>query len=272
MNCKIDDVNIYYEDIGQGKPIIMIHGYSTDHRLMTECMEPIMQEHREYRRIYIDLPGMGQSGYADWIDSTDDILNIVLKFIDTIIPNSHFLLAGESYGGYISRGIIYKRKELIDGVLFICPVIIAESQQRNRPPHSALIQDQKFLSSLPSDEVKKFQKCFVVQNAETYRRYKAEIQSGIYLAHHEFLHKIKQKYSFSFNVDQKKYAEFYEPTLFLLGHQDSCVGYQDAWNVIENYPRATFAILDIAGHNLQIEQVKLFQYLVNDWITRTEQN
>ncbi len=42
MECKIKDISINYEIIGNGKPIIMLHGYSVDHRLMRGCMEPIL--------------------------------------------------------------------------------------------------------------------------------------------------------------------------------------------------------------------------------------
>ena len=30
----------------------------------------------------------------------------------------------------------------------------------------------------------------------------------------------------------------------LLGRQDSSVGYKDAWSILDNYPRGTFAVLD----------------------------
>lgn len=39
MECKVKNIPIYYEVIGQGKPIVMIHGYTPDHRLMKGCME-----------------------------------------------------------------------------------------------------------------------------------------------------------------------------------------------------------------------------------------
>ena len=62
--------------------------------------------------------------------------------------------------------------------------------------------------------------------------------------------------------------KFNKPTLILLGRQDSSVGYKDAWSILDNYPRATFAVLDKAGHNLQIEQVEVFNSLVNEWLVR----
>ena len=39
-------------------------------------------------------------------------------------------------------------------------------------------------------------------------------------------------------------------------------------DVLENYPRETFAVLDGAGHNLQIEKDQVFTALVRDWLNR----
>ena len=76
---------------------------------------------------------------------------------------------------------------------------------------------------------------------------------------------------FSFDVD-KLNNKFDKPTLILLGRQDNCVGYKDAWNILENFPRATFAVLDRAGHSLQIEQEELFNSLINEWLVRVNES
>lgn len=36
----------------------------------------------------------------------------------------------------------------------------------------------------------------------------------------------------------------------------------------EGYPRCTFAVLDMAGHAMQIEQDRLFGALVHEWLDR----
>ncbi len=59
MICRIKDAEIYYEIIGEGKPVIIIHGCAPDHRLMQRCMESVFEKYKGYQRIYIDLPGMG---------------------------------------------------------------------------------------------------------------------------------------------------------------------------------------------------------------------
>ena len=156
MKCKIKNIFINYKIIGNGKPIIMLHGYNVDHRLMVGCMEPIFNDKIGYKRIYIDLPGMGQSESAEWIIDSDIMLDIVISFIDKIIPNENFLLAGESYGGYLARGVIYKMAARVDGVLLICPVIVADYNKRNVPEHIVLVKDSKLLAKLTPEVAEGF--------------------------------------------------------------------------------------------------------------------
>ncbi len=41
--------------------------------------------------------------------------------------------------------------------------------------------------------------------------------------------------------------------------------------VVRNYPRGTFAVLDRAGHGLEVEQEKVFNCLVDEWLDRVEE-
>jgi len=272
MECKIKNLSINYEIIGEGKPIVMVHGYYTDHRLMMGCMEPIFRVNDGYRRIYIDLPGMGKSESADWINNSDIMLDIVIDFIEKVIPNENFLLAGESYGGYLTRGLVYKMQDRIDGVALICPLIIPEYSKRNVPEHVVLVKDDILLAKLTSEEAEDFNSSVVVQSEKIYERYQNEVMSGVNMANSDFLQSLmKNGYGFSFDVD-KINKKFDKPALMLLGKQDDSMGYKDAWNVLENFPRATFAILDKAGHNLQIEQEELFNSLINEWLDRVKES
>lgn len=270
MKCRIKDISVNYEIIGEGKPIVILHGYCVDHRLMTGCMEPIFNAKEGYKRIYIDLPGMGKSESADWITNADTMLDIVIEFIEKIIPNEKFLLAGESYGGYLSRGVVYKMADRIDGILLICPVIIADSKKRDVPEHIVLVKDNKLLSKLTPEDAEDFNSMAVVQSEKIYERYKNEVVTGVKIGDTNFLKSFKEKgYEFSFDVD-KADEKFNKPVLMLLGRQDASVGYRDAWDILENFPRATFAVLDKSGHNLQIEQEELFNSLVNEWLIRVD--
>ncbi|MCX7709923.1 MAG: alpha/beta hydrolase [Clostridia bacterium] len=271
MECKVRNLSINYEITGAGKPIIILHGYTVDHRLMSGCMEPIFNSQDEYRRIYMDLPGMGKTKSADWIVNSDVMLDTVIEFIEKVIPDENFLLAGESYGGYLARGIVQRIGKRVDGLFLLCPAINMNSEKRDFPTHIVLKRDDELLSQLEPTDAKGFDSIQVVQSKRIWERYRDEILAGIKLGESEFLHSFSEKgYWFSFDVDALN-EKFYKPTLMLLGRQDSIVGYKDAWRILDNYPRATFAVLDRAGHNLQIEQEELFNSLVREWLLRVKE-
>ena len=54
----------------------------------------------------------------------------------------------------------------------------------------------------------------------------------------------------------------------MAGRRDSSVGYADAVDLIEHYPRATLAVVEDAGHALVHERPDLFAALLADWLGR----
>ncbi len=245
---------------------------------MIGCIEPVFKRRRGWQRVYPDLPGMGETPAEDWIINSDQMLEIVVEFINVVIPNRRFVVAGDSYGGYLARGIVHRMADKVDGLLLICPVVTADRSKRALPKHVALVKEDYLSSGLYRKEMQMFEPFAVVQTHETFERTRREILPGLKVADMKFLDRLEsQGYSFTFDVDASSVV-FGKPTLILAGRQDSMVGYADTWKILENYPRATLAILDRAGHNLQIEQEGLFNALVEEWLarvsesTRTEQN
>lgn len=269
MEVNVKGIAIHYEIYGLGRPILMIHGWSPDHRLMTGCMEPIFTGMDDaWKRIYLDLPGMGKTKGAPWITGSDPMLDVVLGFIDAVIPSQRFCVAGESYGGYLARGVVNKRQSDVDGLLLICPVASEETRLANLPELKVLEKDEAFMASLTEEGKNSFTSLAVRQTPRAWQRFKEEILPGLNLADYDFLSNcLGQKTPYSFNVDHLA-EPFAKPTLMLTGRQDNAVGYQDLWKILEVYPRASFAVLDKAGHNLQIEQEVLFEALVKEWLER----
>jgi pimeloyl-ACP methyl ester carboxylesterase len=66
-------------------------------------------------------------------------------------------------------------------------------------------------------------------------------------------------------------APFDRPVLILCGKHDTVTGYQAALELLPRYPRATLAVLDRAGHGLNLEQPALFTHLVDEWLDRVEE-
>lgn len=214
---------------------------------------------------------MGLSTVADWIKSSDDMLSMLLEFIKFILPDETFLLAGESYGAYLSRGIMAKIPDRVEGALLICPVI-KPFKDRILPKPTVLVENPNLLTSLPREDREKYESIAVIQDEETFSLYKKNIIPGLNIANFEFLNRLCSKgYAFSFDVDAPD-STFDKPLLLLTGRQDSNVGYEDAWGIMKNYPRGSYVLLDRAGHCLEIEQRILFRSLTEEWLMRCEEH
>lgn len=269
MEYKSHGMSIYYESIGSGLPIIMIHGWGPDHRSLKGCMEQLFATYDGvFRRIYFDLPGLGKTEGNQWLSSTDKMLELVIDFIGGIIPNQTFLLVGESYGGYLARGIIKKKQDLVKGLFLKCPLARHETQFQNAPKHFVFEKDDSLLATLSDEEKSYFEPVTVRQTKDVWIRFKEEILPGLKIADHTFINNNWGKQApYTFDVDNLEYP-FEKPVLVIMGKQDSIVGYSDSWDFLKNYPRASFVILDNAGHNLQIEQPELFNCLAKEWIEK----
>ncbi|HUP27435.1 MAG TPA: alpha/beta hydrolase, partial [Chloroflexia bacterium] len=84
MECLIRDLPVFYEQKGEGRPLILLHGSHTDHREMLYSIEPLFEQRRGWRRIYPDLPGRGNTPGPEWITNEDQMLEVVLEFIDKV--------------------------------------------------------------------------------------------------------------------------------------------------------------------------------------------
>ena len=268
MICEIDELKIYYEIYGDGAPVLMIHGRGVDHNVMTGCMEPIFKERPGWKRIYLDLPGMGRTRVSDRLKNSDDMLRTVIQFCEEVMPNHNFSVVGESYGGYLARGLVHEIPEQLDGVLLICPAIITDREKRDLPHRRVFVRDTQLLADIEPLEREIFENLFVLQDKIRWERFQLDILPGIKMNDFDFIERLKKEgYSFSFNVDKLE-RPFDKPSLMLAGRQDTSVGYADLLQIVKNYSRGTFAILDRAGHSLQIEQEVVFNCMVNEWLDR----
>lgn len=266
MECVLDSLTIDYEVHGSGYPVLLIHGFGCDRRLMIGCMEPVFKNRPGWQRIYLDLPGMGRTKGAEWIQSTDEILTLVEQFVDKVFAGQRFVLAGESYGGYLSRALLSKRPDQIDGMLLICPT--AGIALHDAPPSNTVYKDKTVLARLENEPgISEFLEIQVVQDEYNWERFKAEIFSGLRAGDQEFLNRISLRYDLTGNEDMPR-EPYMKPVLILTGRQDHVVGYKNQWEYAQQYPRASFVMLDRAGHNLQIEQHGLFQALASEWLDR----
>ncbi|GAB2928425.1 alpha/beta hydrolase [Micromonospora polyrhachis] len=260
-------VSLNVVERGAGIPVLALHGWTPDHRLMLGCLEPIFANRPGYRRLYPDLPGMGVSPGPAEIASSDDVLDTVRDLIDELIGDTAFLLVGESYGGYLARALARRYPDQALGLALICPVGTVLDRTRRRVPQQQVLRpDPDLLAATDAQVAAEFADIAVVQTPETLRRFRDEVLAGLDLADIAAMDRIQRQWTL--REDPEGGTPFTRPTLILTGRQDHATGYLDQFALLPHYPRATFAVLDVAGHNLQIEQPALFDALVGEWLDR----
>jgi pimeloyl-ACP methyl ester carboxylesterase len=262
--ATVHGVAVNYHELGSGMPVLILHGAGVDHREPTAALEPLFAQRPGYRRIYLDLPGMGGTP-ADTVNTNGDVLDLVIGFAGEVIGDNEFLVVGHSYGGYLGRAVA-NRCERVAGLALICP---ASDQRGEVPEHVVLHSSGELEGRLSEADEREFRGYFVVQNPEMLRRFEEAVVPAVALADESALTRIFEHWRLE---DSPGAQPFTKPVLILAGRQDSSVGYASAWGLVEHYPRATFAVLDRAGHALPHEQEKLVVALMAEWLDRVQEH
>jgi pimeloyl-ACP methyl ester carboxylesterase len=265
---NVNGIPVHYEERGSGTPVLALHGVGVDHREIMGALEPLVGDRPGYRRIYPDLPGMGRTPAPDTIDSTDAVLDLLLGLVDAVIGEQALLVVGHSSGGYLTRAIANRRPRQVAGLALISPLVGDLGGEDERPEHVVLhaADDLDVDDALGPEMAAVFRDYLVVQTPQTLRHFQETVAPGAELADQAALERMGARWLLRSAPEQG--PAYPHPTLILTGRQDASVGYAGAWRLLEHYPRATFAVLDRAGHGLPHEQPELLGALLGEWLDR----
>ena len=266
------DSDLSAHEIGDGLPVLIIHGWEMNGKVEELDFEPIFSKTPGLRRIYVDLPGMGTTP-ANNVKDLDDMYHLLVQFIDSRLGASRFLLVGSSWGGYLARALALKYIEQVDGLLLRVPLIEPKDSMRDVDAFKPLVQNEQLMSNMQEEEKAQLGN-ILVQTPEYVkvlkRKYEAAFLPAIERSDSKALDPIRadpQRYQLSVSLDNED-AKFFAPTLVVCGRQDDSVGYRDSLRLLKLYPRSTYVVLDRGGHDLPIDQGCIFEALVRDWIMR----
>lgn len=106
---------IAYEVVGEGKALIVLHGWGSSRRVMM----PVAKQLAHLRACYVlDLPGFGESNEPQAAWGIDDYADAVQAFIEKL-PDDHIDVLVHSFGGRILLKLLNrdKGKQIIQKVL-----------------------------------------------------------------------------------------------------------------------------------------------------------
>ena len=251
-------VVVHYVEHQTGRPVLVLHGASVDHREAEACFEPVFDGVAGLRRIYPDLPGMGRTNAPETLRSADDVLDTLLNFAGEVTGGTPYLLIGHSAGAYYAQAMAARCPAQVAGLALVCPLLPGV---RDVPEHRVVAGSGEI-----GDDI--FRSYFVIQTPEMLERYERYVAPAAALVDQAALERIGERWA----LTPDHAPAYLGPTVVAAGRLDSTVGYAAATDLVDPYPHATLAVVDAAGHALPHEQPELLRALLLEWLARVERS
>lgn len=115
-HLTVNNINIYYEQQGSGKDLVLIGGLTSDHQVWKSTLR-LFSKH--FRVLIFDNRGAGQSSTPDFPYTMEMMAQDTLQLMDALnISRAHIL--GHSMGGGIAQQIALMAPERIDQLIIAC--------------------------------------------------------------------------------------------------------------------------------------------------------
>ena len=141
---EVDGAKIHYHKIGQGIPLLMIHGGAPGAFGWGNFKFNIDELQKKFCIYIVDLPGYGKSEVLN--EKSNTILGCAGIFNDFMITQGHekYNVVGMATGGSIAAEIAINFPEKINKLILVsAPVGLAKYQNKNNKPASEVLAQSK---------------------------------------------------------------------------------------------------------------------------------
>lgn len=254
-------------ETGAGRPLIALHGFGVDHRIMLPLEQ--MTSGMPWRRIYIDLPWTHAAAATTTVSSAREVAAGVLAEIDEHLQGEAFAVIGNSFGGMLARFVAHERRPHVLGVATLAGVVQPDHGLRSVPPRTVLVSDPATLERAGADR-DAFLEQSVLQDDASLSSFRRFVLPGLRGADDAVMDRIAKDYALDDLPERTHPEPFAAPALHLFGRQDDVVGFEDGLALRAHYPRGSFVVVDGAGHNVHLERPELTRAAVRDWLDRMD--
>jgi pimeloyl-ACP methyl ester carboxylesterase len=233
-------VSLYYEERGQGKPIILIHGFPLDHSIWNEVVQQLADKARV---ITPDLRGYGASPKPEGDYSMRTMADDILALMDRLNLEKA-IVAGHSMGGYITLAFAKAYPQRLSGVGLVATQAAADLPER-RQARLILVDEikRKGPQAVIHATLKKYSR-----NPEVLKYTQELMQKA---APHVLMACLRGMADREDMMDFLK--EISVPTVVIAGEQDDLIPIERAFEVVERLQRGWVVSIPNAGHMPMME-------------------
>jgi 3-oxoadipate enol-lactonase len=255
--AKTKNVNIYYEIIGQGEPLVMIRGISSN---VDHWYEQVPVLSQKYQLLLFDNRAIARSSDPGGSFSTRDMAADTVGLMEAVgIKKAHVL--GYSMGGMIAQEIALAYPEKVNGLILVATDCGISLRIKAKPEFSRLFSE---MIRLGTNEAKKaaagclFAKQTLDTRPDIIQRY-TEV-SLRFPASQKTLG--RQWAAITQHDACNRLAKISSPTLVITGSEDELIPPQNAKVMAQRIPVAQMISIDGGGHLFLIEQPEAFNEAV----------
>jgi 3-oxoadipate enol-lactonase len=255
--AKTKNVNIYYEIIGQGEPLVMIRGISSNADHWYEQVPVLSQK---YQLLVFDNRGIARSSDPGGSFSTRNMAADTVGLMEAVgIKKAHVM--GYSMGGMIAQEMALAYPEKVNGLILVATDCGISLRIKAKPEFSRLFSE---MIRLGTNEAKKaaagclFAKQTVETRPDIIQRY-----TEVSLRFPASLKTLGRQWAaITLHDACKRLPKISSPTLVITGSEDELIPPQNAKVMAQRIPVAQMISIDGGGHLFLIEQPDAFNQAV----------
>ncbi|GAA0881154.1 bromoperoxidase [Algoriphagus jejuensis] len=266
-----EPVRIYYQDYGNGKPVILIHGWPLSHQSWEGQIRILVEE--GYRVIAYDRRGFGRSsqpwGDYDYSALTQDLRQLILH-----LDLKDVALVGFSMGGgEVVRYFTDYGEERISKAALIASIIPLVAQKDDNPDGVPQKTLDEILGALKSDRIgflKEFHKNFYNYKKGAEGVSEANLDFDFSVASHASpIATIKAAEAWASTDFRKELKNVTVPTLIVHGDDDNIVPYKtSAEQAAKGIADNTYHLIKGAPHGLSLTHREKLNELLLEFLKK----
>ena len=261
---------LYYEEAGEGIPLILVHGHSLDCRMWDGQFYVFA---RNYRIIRYDLRGYGKSSPQSEDYQFTHVEDLVALMDSLHIDKAH--IVGLSLGGYVGTDMLGWFPERM-----LSAVLASGNLRKSKGPSQPMTSDEaalrdKEISALKARGVDAMKKEWFEGLVASGGTLRDSIREPLWKMINDWdawqpLHKEVRVTAGMDAFEELKKKKPEVPVLILEGRSENN-RFPEHPEILDYLPNAKMMVIDDCGHMLNMERPKEFNHILNEFLILQKQ-
>jgi len=239
----VNGINLAYVRLGQGTPLVLIHGFPLDHTSWNEVTSLLQNE---FDVILPDLRGFGQSTTVETQYTVSDMADDLAGLLDAL-GIEKAAIAGHSMGGYVALAFAKKYPNRVSGLGLISSQAVADAPERKEGRYKTAADVAEKGITVVADAMT--QKLSAEAKVQVFVRDVIEKQSKLGMI--GALKAMAEREDFTHYLSSVRF-----PVVLIHGDADVLISIERAEEIQVALPSARFVALQGAGHMPMMEFAK----------------